>query len=129
VWEADERLRSSLGATAGVALDAYGDPTVAETSWRADITPQWLLDGTNTVYLCATATAQERLRPLFVTLIDQIVAHVYEAAARAGAPIDPPLLVVLDEAANIAPLPRLDQLAATGAGQGLQLVTVVQDLA
>ena len=129
VWEADERLRSSLAATAAVALDAYGDPVVAETSVRPDITPQWLLSGSNTVFLCATATAQERLRPLFVTLIDEVVAHVYAEAARTGRPLAAPLLVVLDEAANIAPLPRLDQLAATGAGQGLQLVTVVQDLA
>ncbi len=39
------------------------------------------------------------------------------------------LLVVLDEAANIAPLPELDGLAATCAGHGVQLVTVWQDLA
>ncbi len=39
------------------------------------------------------------------------------------------MLLVLDEAANIAPLPDLDQLASTAAGQGLQLVTVLQDLA
>ena len=31
--------------------------------------------------------------------------------------------------ANIAPLPNLDGLASTAAGQGVQLVTVVQDLA
>ena len=129
VWNADERLRSSLAATAGVALDAYGDPTVAGSAQRSDITADWLLGGDHTAYLCATATGQERLRPLFVTLIDQIIARVYQRAAATGRPLDPPLLVVLDEAANIAPLPRLDQLAATGAGQGLQLVTVVQDLA
>ena len=44
-------------------------------------------------------------------------------------PIDPPLLVVLDEAANIAPLAELDGLAATCAAHGVQLVTVWQDLA
>jgi type IV secretion system protein VirD4 len=31
--------------------------------------------------------------------------------------------------ANIAPLPDLDALASTAAGQGIQLVTVIQDLA
>ena len=36
---------------------------------------------------------------------------------------------MLDEAANIAPLPDLDVLASTGAGHGVQLVTVLQDLA
>ena len=38
-------------------------------------------------------------------------------------PLDPPLLVVLDEAANIAPLAELDGLAATCAGHGVQLLT------
>ena len=37
--------------------------------------------------------------------------------------------MVLDEAANIAPLAELDGLAATCAGHGVQLVTVWQDLA
>ena len=53
----------------------------------------------------------------------------FAASARAGRPLDPPLLVVLDEAANIAPLAELDGLAATCAGHGVQLVTVWQDLA
>ena len=117
-----------LAATAGVALDAYGDPIVASKLPGHASTPEWLRR-TEHAYLCATATGQERLRPLFVTLIDQIVGHVYAEAARTGRPVEPALLIVLDEAANIAPLPRLDQLAATGAGQGIQLVTVVQDLA
>ena len=36
---------------------------------------------------------------------------------------------MLDEAANIAPVPDLDALAATAAGHGIQLVTVWHDLA
>jgi type IV secretion system protein VirD4 len=38
-------------------------------------------------------------------------------------------LLVLDEAANIAPIRDLDTLAATAAGLGIQLVTICQDLA
>jgi type IV secretion system protein VirD4 len=38
-------------------------------------------------------------------------------------------LLVLDECANIAPLRDLPTLAATGAGQGIQLVSVFQDMA
>ena len=129
VWTADDRLRSSLYMTASLALDAYNDPTVAACSAGADVTAPWLLDdGANTLYLCAPADEQSRLRPLFVTLIREIVGEVYARAARTGWPIEPALLVVLDEAPNIAPLPDLDQLASTGAGQGVQLVTVVQDL-
>jgi type IV secretion system protein VirD4 len=43
--------------------------------------------------------------------------------------LERPLLLVLDEAANIAPLRDLDTLASTAAGLGIQLVTVCQDLA
>ena len=46
-----------------------------------------------------------------------------------GRCLDPPLLVVLDEAANVAPLAELDVLASTAAGHGVQLVTVWQDFA
>ena len=62
-------------------------------------------------------------------MIQELVAEVYERSARIGRPIDPPLLVVLDEAANIAPIPNLDEIASTGAGQGIQLLSVFQDLA
>jgi type IV secretion system protein VirD4 len=130
VWSADDRLRSSLYVTANLALEAYTDPTVLACSRRADLTPAWLLDGgANTAYLCAPLDEQARLRPLYTTLVREIVGEVYATAARTGRPLERPLLVVLDEAANIAPVPDLDQVAATGAGQGVQLVTVFQDLA
>ena len=50
-------------------------------------------------------------------------------ATRSGEPIDPALLMVLDEAAKIAPVLELAVFASSGAGQGLQLVTLVQDVA
>ena len=130
VWGADDRLRSSLYMTAGLALEAYNDPRVVACSARPDLTAPWLLDGrSNTAYLCAPADEQARLRPLFTTLVREVVSEVYARAERASRPIERPLLIVLDEAANIAPLPDLDQIAATGAGQGIQLITVFQDLA
>ena len=57
-----------------------------------------------------------------------MLAHTFATATRSG-PLHPPLLVVLDEAAHIAPLPELDGLAATCASHGIQIVTVWQDLA
>jgi len=129
-WGRDERQRSSIYTTAETVLQAYADPGVLAAAYQPDLTPERLLDGTSTTaYLCAPAHEQQRLRPLFATLIEQIVAAVYERAARTGQPLDPPLLIVLDEAANIAALPSLDTLAATAAGQGIQLVSVFQDLA
>jgi type IV secretion system protein VirD4 len=54
---------------------------------------------------------------------------VYDQVTRTRLPLDPPLLVVLDEAANIAPLSDLDALASTAAGHSIQLVTIWHDLA
>ena len=129
-WRRDERQRSSIYTTAETVLAAYADPGVLASAMACDLTPQALLDGgSHTAYLCAPAHEQARLRPLFATLIQDVLAEVYERATRTGQPLDPPLLVVLDEAANIAPLRDLDTLASTAAGQGIQLVTVFQDLA
>lgn len=96
----------------------------------AELQGRYLLDGgSHTAYLCAPAHEQRRLQPLFATLVQEIVAHAYQQSAQTGKPLDPPLLLVLDECANIAPLRELAALAATGAGQGIQLVSVFQDMA
>jgi type IV secretion system protein VirD4 len=129
-WGREERQRSSIYTTAETVLAAYADPGVLDTAVTGEITPDWLLDGgAHTLYLCAPTHEQQRLRPLFATLIQQLLAAVYARASQHHGPLDRPLLVVLDEAANIAPLRDLDTLASTAAGQGIQLVTVFQDLA
>lgn len=129
-WARDDRQRSSIYTTAETVLAAYADPRVLAAAYDPQPLAQRLLDGTNpTLYLCAPVHEQARLRPLLATLVEQTIAAVYERATRTGRPLDPPLLLVLDEAANVAPLPSLDTLAATAAGQGIQLVSVFQDVA
>ena len=129
-WNREERQRSLIYTTAETITAAFSDPRVLEASASAEYTPAALLDGgSKTLYLCAPAHEQERLRALFAMMIAELVAVVYESSAQTGKPIDPPLLIVLDEAANIAPVPHLDEIASTAAGQGIQLVSVFQDLA
>jgi len=126
----DERTRGSVYATAQTILNAYTDPGVLDSAMTADLRAKHLLDGGHhTAYLCAPAHEQRRLQPLFATLVQEVIAHAYGLAAETGKPLDPPLLLVLDECANIAPLRELATLAATGAGQGIQLVTIFQDMA
>jgi type IV secretion system protein VirD4 len=126
----DDRTRGSVYATAQTVLIAYVDPGVLASALSAELRAEELLDGAwNTAYLCAPAHEQRRLQPLFATLLQEIVAHVYDHTAETGKPLDPPLLLVLDECANIAPLRDLATLASTGAGQGIQLISVFQDMA
>jgi len=122
----EERQRSSIVTTVETLLE----PFVGAAPWDAPtVDPGALLAGSDTLYLCAPAHDQRRLTPLFVGVLRAILDHAYDQVARTGRPLDPPLLVVLDEAANIAPVPDLDALAATAAGHGIQLVTVWHDLA
>jgi len=125
-WCRDERTRSSVYTTAETILAPFAEAGDAPTD---AFEPPDLLGGPHTLYLCAPAHDQRRLRGYFSALTQQVLAHAFAQATRAGKPLDPPLLVVLDEAAHIAPLPELDGLAATCASHGIQLVTVWQDLA
>ncbi len=125
-WLRDERQRSSVYTTAETVLEPFGDPVPPDGH---PIDPHALLDGEHTLYLCAPAHDQRRLAGLFTALVKQVVETAFARSARSGSPLRPPLLVVLDEAANIAPLAELDTLAATCASHGVQLVTVWQDLA
>ena len=127
----EERTRSSAYTTAETVLAAFADPGVLATSTKQPvIDPDRFLDGGNhTLYISGPLHEQARLRPLFTALIEQIVARVYERANRPDTRLTKPLLLVIDEAANIAPLPDLAQLASTARGVGIQLVTVWQDFA
>lgn len=132
----EPRQRDSAFSTCRTVLDAYEDPAVLESSLTVDISAGQLLDGgSRTVYLVATAADQARLAPLFLALVDELTRAAFELAARRRAeagtsvgPTDSRLLLLLDEAANIAPLPNLASLASVAGGEGVQLVTIYQDL-
>ncbi len=129
-WHRESRQRSSIYTTAETIIAAFADPRVRKACSAAEYTPAALLDGEpNTLYLCAPAHEQQRLRPLFSMMVRELISVVYESSAASGEPIDPPLLLVLDELANIAPIPNLDEVASTGAGQGIQLLSIFQDMA
>jgi len=126
----EERQRASVYATAETVVAAFGDPAVAASSQRCEIDPAALVAGSaGSLYCCAPARDQERLAPVFTAIVREVLDAAFERAAATGRPLDPPLLVVLDEAASVAPLADLDRVVATAAGHGVQLLTVWQDLA
>jgi type IV secretion system protein VirD4 len=131
-WQREERQRSSIYTTAETVLEPFTgidyDRVDLGPNASSEIDPDALLNGNNTLYICAPAHDQRRLRGLFTALVSQVLEVAFGRAARQSAPLSPPLLLLLDEAANIAPLAELDALASTCAGHGIQLVTVWQDL-
>lgn len=85
-----------------------------------------VVEAANTLYLCSPRGEQRHYEPLFRGALRMILEEqqrlVDEGRQRR-------LLLVLDEAASVAPLDDLDQLAATLSGLDVTLVTVLQDFA
>ena len=127
-WYRDDRTRSSIYTTAETVLAPFAHPPPGRSA-DSSFEPGQLLGGLHTLYLCAPAHDQRWLRGYFTALTQAVLAHAFASATKSGRPLDPPLLVVLDEAAHIAPLAELDGLAATCASHGIQIVTIWQDLA
>ncbi len=132
-WKREERQRSSIYTTAETILEVFYDPDVAQSErighYKGIPDPRTFISSRDTLYLCAPAHDQRRCRTLMAAVVTNIVRAAYEVALAGGHPLNPSLLVVIDEAANVAPLADLDELASTAAGHGVQLVTIWQDLA
>jgi type IV secretion system protein VirD4 len=129
IWSLAEQRRSQVYSQVLGVIAAYTDPTVKEASVGTRFTAERLLDGVaNTAYVSLPAHEQRRLGPLTVALVQDVIELAVERSRDRGAPIDPALLVVLDDAASSAPLPQLDVYAASAGGHGVQLVTVFRHL-
>lgn len=109
-----------------------GVVTTAETMllpWRfvqplASLHP--MLEGSNTLYLCSPRGEQVHYESLFRGALRMLLERQQHLVERRR---QHRLLLVLDEAATVAPLEELDQLAATVGGLDVTLLTVVQDFA
>jgi type IV secretion system protein VirD4 len=123
-----DRTRSSIEATVQALLRAYRFARVARSAAGCDITPDRLLDERATLYLIGDAKASKLLRPIFVALVSEIVDRAYERATLAGGRLELPLLLCLDEAGNVAPLPNLAEIASTAPSHNIQLVSIFHDL-
>jgi type IV secretory pathway TraG/TraD family ATPase VirD4 len=64
--------------------------------------------------------------PLVAALTDQVMRYGVRRAEGRGGRLDPPLLCMLDEAANICPLADLPTLYSHYGGRGIILVTILQ---
>jgi type IV secretion system protein VirD4 len=124
-----DRTRSSIEATAQALLRAYRFTRVARSAESCQITPDRLLDERATLYLIGDAKASKLLRPIFLALLSEIVDRAYERATAAGGRLARPLLLCLDEAGNVAPLPNLAEIASTAPSHNIQLVSIFHDLA
>ncbi|MBC9728096.1 type IV secretory system conjugative DNA transfer family protein [Streptomyces sp. TRM68367] len=65
--------------------------------------------------------------PLLTALVSNVVEHGRRMAERSSAGrLDPPLTLVLDDIAAVAPLPQLPELLATGADRGMPTLALLR---
>ena len=130
---ADHRQRDSVWAGVRRSFDALADPRVLDAcspppSQGFDAAS--FLDAKGTLYLVGSTGAQLSVAPLIAALIEDVVeSGRRRAASSPQGRLDPPLVLLLDEAANIAPIPSLPSLLADGGGSGITTVAVLQSLA
>ena len=124
-----DRTRSSIEATAQALLRAYRFTRVARSAHGCEITAERLLAANSTLYLIGDAKASKLLRPIFLALLSEVIDAAYALANSHGGRLERPLLVCLDEAGNVAPLPNLAEIASTAPSHNIQLISIFHDLA
>jgi type IV secretion system protein VirD4 len=134
VWRSDPKQISSVYLTARQVIRPWQEPAVQATAAQPRIDLPWLLDpgpaGTaaNTLYLCADLDDAGRLAPVLGGLVDDLFVQAYARAGKDNQPLNPPLLMVIDEAGNW-PMRNLPARISTCAGLGIQLLLVFQSKA
>jgi type IV secretory pathway TraG/TraD family ATPase VirD4 len=127
----DPREQSGIWSSTSGVLAAYRSDAVLDNCAAPNFEPRRLISTTDTVYVCAPARYQNLVAPLVVAFLEQIRAGAYASWAPGmglgGAP-HPPVTLILDELANIAPLPDLPAVVSEGGSQGLLTLACLQDL-
>ena len=130
---ADPRQRDSVWAGVRRAVDSLADPRVLATCSPTEaeaFDPATFLTEQGSLYLLGATGTQLSVAPLITALLEDLLDTARTLAAdQPGGRLDPPLLLLLDEAANIAPIPSLPNLLSDGGGTGITTVTVLQSLA
>jgi type IV secretion system protein VirD4 len=129
---ADQKQRDSVWAMVAIAFAALADPRVLDAVSPAEgegFDPETFLRSRGTVYLLGTSTGAAATAGLVGAFVEDVIEAARRIAAGSpGARLDPPLSLILDEAANY-PLPSLSSLMSEGGGTGISTLVVLQSLA
>lgn len=130
--QASGDYRTSVVGTAQVAL-AWASRETVRASSEPSVTPQLdlrrLIEMNGTLYVVSPSRIQQELAPLIAALIDELCATAIDMAIMSSSGrLERPLLLALDEVANIAPIRSLPRLLSEGIQQGLVPLIGVQDM-
>jgi type IV secretory pathway TraG/TraD family ATPase VirD4 len=130
----DPRFVGSVMSVVSAAVAPLALPVVraalTPTPARPAFTAETLLASSGTLYALATDRGAAAASGLVSALIEDVAYIARRIAARSpGGRMNPPVLFLLDECANVAPIPSLPALLADGRGQNLTVIPIFQALA
>ncbi len=100
-------------ATAETLLLPWASPAACRLTAESRWTPRELLSGPNTLYVISAEQDSSRFRPLFSLFVSAIFQAAADMAAESPTGrLDPLLIALLDEIANICPIDNLPELMA-----------------
>jgi len=127
----ESKEQSGIWSTASGVLAGYRGRAALASTVEPDFDAAAFCSSASTLYICATGRHQSLLAPLVVGLLTEITAVAYAGHARARETLGlhpTPLVLALDEVANIAPLPQLPAMVSEGGSQGVLTLACLQDL-
>ena len=123
--------RASVYFTARSGARCLRNPQI--TDWVTPsrgprLDPARFVTGRTTLYLLSKDSGGSAA-PLVAALTDRVLRAAEQAAEARGGRLDPPLVVVLDEAASVAPIRDLPKLYSHYGSRGILACTILQSLA
>ncbi|AGP56117.1 type IV secretory system conjugative DNA transfer family protein [Streptomyces rapamycinicus] len=123
---AQELTARALGALSSIHIRDACNPGRADTL----ALESFVAEG-GTLYLMGESIEDPRTQPGAMPLLTALASHVVEHGRRmaersSSGRLDPPLTLVLDDVAAVAPLPALPDLLAQGADQGLPTLALMR---
>ena len=124
-----EKERGTVFSTVMRIFSVFNERAVAASATTSGFDPDRFLRQRGTLYLCTPRQSPERIASLFVGILMTVVTRAYAKASREPrGRLQPELGLFLDELANVVPIEELPALASQGAGRGVVLMSIVQDL-
>jgi type IV secretory pathway TraG/TraD family ATPase VirD4 len=127
----EAREQSGIWSTASGVLAGYRSDAALANTVENPVNALEFCSSVSTLYVCATGRQQALVAPMVVGLLTEIRAatyHEHARRARSGDAPATPVVLALDEVANIAPIPDLPSMVSEGGGQGLLTLACLQDL-
>lgn len=126
----DERQRSSVISTTQTVTQAYNFESVLSSCVDTNFDPHHFVRSCDTVYILASSTRQSAVAPIIAAFITAVQEATYQYnrdvpfmdSDRAST------LLLLDEAAHVAPVKDLPRFITEGGSQGFQVVALLQSI-